>query len=96
MLYNEMRLRDPDDNHLVVPIIMDSQSAQAMGHSFRDTKHTRHVARRYHYVHQGEKTGAHSLNWCNADLQLVDIGTKNLDGAQIRPRLSYLFVDVPE
>ena len=40
--------------------------------------------------------GAHSLNWCNADLQLADIGTKNLDGAQICPRLSYLFVDVPE
>ena len=45
MLYNRLRLRDPDDNHFPVPIILDSQSAQAMGRSFRDTKHTRHVAR---------------------------------------------------
>ena len=96
MLYNELRLCDPDDNHFPVPIILDSQSAQAMGRSFRDTKHTRHVARRYHFVRQGQHSGAHSLHWCNADLQLADVGTKNLDGAQLRPRLSYLFVDVPE
>ncbi len=36
----------------MVPTTMffDSKSAIAMGSSYRDTKHTRHIMRRYHYV----------------------------------------------
>ena len=40
---------DPNST-LTTPIILDSKSAQAMGNSFRDTAHTRHIMRRYHYV----------------------------------------------
>jgi hypothetical protein len=33
-----------------IPIFMDSQSGIAIGSSFKDAKHTRHILRHYHYV----------------------------------------------
>jgi hypothetical protein len=34
-------------------ILFDSKSAIAMGESYKDTKHTRHIMRCYHYVGEG-------------------------------------------
>ncbi len=68
---------DPNST-LTTPIILDSKSAQAMGNSFRDTAHTRHIMRRYHYVRHPREVGQAVLHWCEGPLQLADIGTKNL------------------
>ena len=95
MLYNEFRLLDPDDNHFPVTILLDSQSAQAMGSSFRDSKHTRHITRRWHYVREGSRDGKHVLVWIDGDLELADIGTKNLDSTGLQPRLRFMMVTVP-
>jgi len=63
-----------------VPLILDSKSAIAMGNSFRDTKHTRHIMRRYHYVREGVDAGRYKLYWIKTDQELADIGTKQTPG----------------
>ena len=35
-------------------IVLDSKSAMCMAKNSRDTKHTRHIARRIHFVRNGE------------------------------------------
>ena len=56
MLVNELLNEDPD----MVPkedtlIVLDRKSAMCMAKNGKDTKHTRHIARRMHFVRNGEK-----------------------------------------
>ena len=96
MTVNEFLGYEADDLVHPIQILLDSQSATAMGKSFKDTKHTRHIARRYHYVRQGEEDGIHNLNWIPAELNTSDIGTKNLPGYDISSRMEYCMVEVKE
>ena len=75
-----------------IPIIIDSKAAHDMGHSFKSTKHTRHILRRYHYVREGQLTGEHELTWIPKLYQLADIGTKPVNRLDLQNRLQYLFV----
>ena len=93
--YNEACLACMATNHLAmildefegrteprraIPILLDSKSAIAMGNSFRDTKHTRHIMRRFHYVREGVDSGRFVLCWIGTDDMLSDIGTKQTPG----------------
>ena len=95
MLKNELEGKDqheaPEDPPLV---ILDRKSEVDMAKNGKDTKQTRHIARRMHFVWQGEAMGLHTLRWVEAKLQLVDIGTKNIRPDEIRPQLEYLMVVV--
>ena len=56
MLIHELLKKDPD----IVPeeaplVVLDSKSAMCMAKNGKDTKHTRHIARRMHFVRNGEK-----------------------------------------
>ena len=56
MLIHEWLNKDTD----IVPeeapsILLDSKSAMCMAKNGKDTKHTRHIARRIHFVRNGEK-----------------------------------------
>ena len=92
----KMLLEDLEQTELSqpVPIILDSKAAHDMGHSFKTTKHTRHILRRYHYVREGQLTGEHELTWIPKQFQLADIGTKPLSRPDLEGRTKYLFVDV--
>ena len=79
MLIQEMRGNDPD-TPLCVPVLVDNQSAIAMGVSFRDTKHNRHILRRFHYVRWLVVDGRIYLYWIPGDIQLADPNTKSLSG----------------
>jgi hypothetical protein len=57
-------------------IYFDSRSAIAMESNFRDTKHTHHILRRYHYVREGIKSKRFNMLWLQTLVQLADIGTK--------------------
>jgi len=50
-LYNEVSGK-PADTHLTIPLGVDSKAASDMAASEKDTKKTRHVARRYHYLRE--------------------------------------------
>jgi hypothetical protein len=77
MLYNDLHGNHPD-MPLNIPILLDNKAAISMGESFRDTKHTRHILRRYHYVRWMLQEGRCRLDWVPSHIQLADPATKTL------------------
>ena len=73
-------------------IVLDSNSAICMDKSGNDTKHTRHIARRMHFLRNGEKCNMHKIDLCEGGLQLADIGTKNVSEPDLIPRIKYIMV----
>ena len=73
-------------------IILDSKFAMCMAKNGKDTKHTRHIARKINFVRNGEKCKMHKIDWCEGGLQLADIGTKNLSETDLTPRMKYIMV----
>ena len=63
-----------------------------MAKNSKDTKHTRHIAGRMHFVRNGEKCKMHKIDWCEGGLQLVDIGAKNVSETDLRPSMKYIMV----
>ena len=91
MLIHEFLNKDPD----IVPeedpfIVLNSKSAICMTNNDKDTKHTRHIARRIHFVRNGEKCKMHKIDWCEGGLQLADIGTNNVSEPDLTLRMKYI------
>ena len=62
MLFHELLHEDPD----MVPkeallIVLDRKSAMCMAKNVKDTKHTRHIARRMHFLRNGVKCNMHKI-----------------------------------
>ena len=56
MLIHELLNKDPDIVPKEAPlIVVDSKSAMCMAKNGKNTKHTRHIARRMHLVRNVEK-----------------------------------------
>ena len=79
----------PEEDHLIV---LDRKSAMCMAKNGKDTKHTRNIASRIHFVRNGEKCKMQKIYWCEGGLQLADIGTKNVSKPDITPRMKYIMV----
>ena len=93
MLVHELLNEDPD----MVPngallIVLDSKYAMFISKNGKGTKHTRYIARRKHFVRNGEKCKMHKIYWCEGGLQLVYIGTKNVSEPDLTPRMKYIMV----
>ena len=63
MLIHELLNKDPD----IIPqeallIVLDSKSAICMAKNGKDTKHTRHIARKMSFVRNGEKFKMHIID----------------------------------
>ena len=67
-------------------MFFDSKSAIAMGNSYRDTKHTRHIMRRYHHVRNEIVAKRFTMQWISTEFMISDIGTKQTPG----PRHTFL------
>ena len=63
-----------------------------MAKNGKDTKHTRHIARRMHSVNIGEKCGMHNIDWCEGGLQLADIATNNFGENILTPEMKYVIL----
>ena len=92
MLIHELLNKDPD----IVPeedplIVLDSKSAMCMAKNVKYTKHTRHLARRMHFVTNGEKCKMQKIDWCEGVLQLADIGTNNVGEPDLTSRKNILW-----
>ena len=72
--------------------VLDSKSAMCMDKNGKDTKHTRHIARRINFVRNGEKCKMHKIDCCEGGLQLADIVTKNVSEPDLTPRMKYIMV----
>ena len=58
-------------------ILLDGKSAMCMDNTVKDTKHTRHISRRMHFVSNGENCKIHNIDWCEVGLQLAYIANNN-------------------
>jgi hypothetical protein len=74
----QFELIDEDEQRHEIPLILDSSSAIAIGSLFKDTKHTRHIMRRFHFVRSMLDKSFIILLWITTKGQLADIGTKVL------------------
>ena len=93
MLVHESLNEDPDMVPKESPlIVLDIKSFMCMAKNGKDTKHTRHIARRMHFVRNGEKCKMQKKYWCEGGLQLADIGTKNVSEPDLTPRMKYIMV----
>ena len=74
---HEMNGNHPD-TPLSIPFLCDSESALIIGKNNKDTKRTRHIQRRVHYVRDGIASGAFEGYKIGGDFNPADVGTKNL------------------
>ena len=63
-----------------------------MAKNGKDTKHTRQIAKRMHFVRNGEKFKMHKIEWCEGGLHLADIGTKIVNEPYQAPKMKYIMV----
>ena len=75
-------------------VVLDSKSAMCMSKNAKDTKHTRHIARRMNFVRNGENFKMHKIDWCEGGLQLADIATKNVGENDLTTRIKYITVNL--
>ena len=93
MLIHELLNKDIDKIPEEAPlIVLDKKSSMCMANNGKDTKHTRHIATRMHFVRNGEKCKMQKIDWCEVGLQLADIGTKNVSEPDLTPRMKYIMV----
>ena len=93
MLIRELLNKDTDTVPEETPlIVLYSKSDMCMANSGKDTKHTSYIARRMHFVRNGEKCKMHKIDWCEGDLQLADIATKNVGKNYLTAIMKYILV----
>ena len=93
MLINEFLNKDTYIVTYEAPLILlDSRSDMCMAKNDKDTKHTRHIARRMHFVRNGGKCNMHNIERCEGGLQLSDIATMNVGEHDLTPRMKYIMV----
>ena len=65
MLTNELLNKSPD---IVLEeatlIILDIKPTVCMANNGKDTKYTRHISRRVHFVRNDEQWKMHKIEWC--------------------------------
>ena len=93
MLIHEILNKDPDIVTEEAPlVVLNTKSDMCMAKNGKDTKHTRHIARRMVFWRNGEKFKMQKIDWYEGILQLVDIGTKNVSKPNLTPRMKYIMV----
>ena len=99
MNYDLYHLSDKDyaaentENYPASNVILDSEAAIAIASSDKDTKRTRHILQRYHFVRQGSALEQHQLGWIGTKNQMADPLTKDGDFKEIN---SVILIDVSE
>ena len=79
----------PEETYLV---ILDGNSTMCIGNNGKDTKLTSHIARRIHFVINGEKCKFHRIHWCEGGLQWADISAKSFGEHDLTPMMKYIMV----
>ena len=93
MLIHELLNKDTDIVPEEVPlVIFYSKSAMCMDNNGKDTKNTRHIARRMNIVSNGERCNMQKIYWCEGGLQLADIATKHVGDNDLTQRMKYIMV----
>jgi hypothetical protein len=75
-------------------VYFDSKSAIAMGESYKETKHTRHIMRRFHYVRECIASKQFVMKWIRTVAQIADIGTKNNPGPRHKTLVDFIHIQI--
>ena len=59
-----------------------------MENNVKDINNTRNIARRVHFVRNGEKCKIHNIDCCEGGLQLADIAAKHFGEDDFNPKLN--------
>ncbi len=86
----------PEKNMKATIVYLDSKSAIALGASYKDTKHTRHIMRRYHYVRNEIAAGRLETKRIGTEYQVADIQTKQLPGPQFKSLMLLTHISVKD
>ena len=73
---------------------MYSKSSICIAKNDKDTKHTRHIARRVYFVRNDEKCKMHKIDWCEGGLQLVDILANTFGENDLNPRIQNIMLRI--
>ena len=77
-------------------LLVDNEATVAMSKNYKPTKKNRHIARRYHYVREGERTQEHHLEWIPAEDQVADDMTKTQKKELISKHVERTLVILPD
>ena len=92
-VYNALCNADPD-TPITMAAFVDSSSAIAMMNNNKDTKRTRHIQRRVHFVRQAREQGIFYPVKIDGKVNPADVGTKNLPATDIVTHKPHLHVQV--
>ena len=93
MLIHELLNNYPDIVTEEYPLmILDIKSSAYMDKNSKDTKHISHIARRVHFVRNGENYKMQKIDWWEVGLQLEDIANNNSGDNDLNPRMKYIVV----
>ena len=73
-------------------IILNIKSDVCIAKNGKDTKHTRYITRREHFVRNGENFKIKNIEWFEGGLQLEDIATKNVGKNDLNLIMKYIKV----
>jgi len=85
-----------DEDMEPTSIYFDSKSAIAMEIKYKDTKHTQHIMRRYHYVRENISANQFTATWISNEIQIADIGTKLNDSPKHKLLTEMVLVTVKD
>ena len=77
-------------------ILVDNQATVAMSKNYKVGKKNRHIARRYHYVKQGVRTGDHDVAWIRGEDMFADDLTKTQESVKSLPQMQRTLVVIPD
>ena len=88
----------PDGTYAQVPniLLVDNEATVSMSKNYKPTKKNRHIARRFHYVRQGQYEKKHFLVWIPAEDQLADDLTKTQNAETAKKHVERSMVLLPE
>ena len=95
MLINELLNKDTYTVLEEAPIIiLDIRYAVCMANNGKDTKNTRKISRRVHFVRNGEKRKMHKIDSCEGGLKLAEIATTHVFENDLYPRMKYIMISI--
>ena len=73
---------------------MDRNFAVCMAKNGKDTKHTRYIYIRVHFVRNRQKWKMHKIDWFEGGMKLEYIETKNFGDNDLNTRMKYIMVRI--
>ena len=87
-------VKDGSPEDKPIHIYMDNRSAVDMSITFKDTKNSRHIRRRFHFVKQGVEDEWHLLVWLSNVAMVADGMTKVLPKKDLLHKVQYMLTSI--